>query len=86
MEIKKECLDNSREICQSMNVENFIPYMPSNGTEGNYFEALWCERCAKNYNCDIIIQAYCGDQPPEWIYFDNKPMCIKWEKFNEAPI
>ena len=86
MEIKKECLDNSREICQGMNVENLQAYMPANWTEGTYFEALWCERCAKDYNCDIIIQAYCGEQHPEWIYFYNKPMCIKWEKNNESSI
>lgn len=86
MEIKKECLDNSREICQGMNVENFIPYMPANGTEGTYFEALWCERCIKGDTCEIATQAYCGDQPPEWIYFNNKPICIKWEKRHEPSI
>lgn len=51
------------------------PYMPSNGTEGEWFESQWCADCHHDEDCSIAIAAYCGDQPDEWIYRDDKPTC-----------
>ncbi|MBO1055953.1 MAG: hypothetical protein HEQ27_05255 [Dolichospermum sp. JUN01] len=80
MEIRQEVLDNAIEIYQNMNVENIAPYRPANGTEGDIFEANWCNKCKKDDNfCPILCDAYCGEQPAQWIYWNNKPTCIAFE-------
>lgn len=48
-----------------------VPYRPSNGTEGSWFESQWCSRCALQGNdatgfCEIQGSAYCGETPAEW--------------------
>lgn len=49
------------------NEEN-SPYTPANGSEGDWFESNWCRKCANNDSCDIVICAYCGEEPKEWVY------------------
>ena len=57
----------------------YRPYRPSNGTEGMYFEAKFCERCAKNdpeKGCDIQARAFWHqiddpEYPKEWIARDK---------------
>ncbi len=56
------------------------PYMPSNGTEGDWFESQWCADCHhddydNDVYCALLSKAHCGDQPDEWIYRDDKPTC-----------
>ena len=82
MESNQEILDNTVEIYDNMNVESITPYMPSNGTEGSLFEARWCRQCVKDFtdDCEILSKAFCGDQPTEWIEFDNKPICTAFKK------
>jgi hypothetical protein len=82
MEINQEVLDNAVEFYDNMNVENIAPYMPANGTEGDIFESRWCCNCAKDIgdDCNILTKAFCGEQPTEWIYFNNKPICTAFEK------
>ena len=67
------------------------PYRPSNGTEGMYFEAEWCDKCEKDVwyrkdpdrgtGCIILANALAFDigdseYPKEWVYnLYNKPSC-----------
>lgn len=59
-------------------------YTPSNGTEGEIFEEVWCDRCQRDRKyreawansgegdpedgCPILAAAYAGDEPPEWVW------------------
>ena len=69
----------------------FRPYRPSNGTEGDYFEAEFCDRCSKDdgvspFNepgtCIIRCNAFVfGIDEPEyprdtWVYFNGRPTCL----------
>ena len=65
-------------------------YLPSNGTEGEFFFDDWCRKCARDRSmrdgdpvedcdddelCDIIARAFRGEVD-EWIYGpDDEPMC-----------
>lgn len=59
------------------------PYMPSNGTEGEFFHEAWCYRCALYGDpdegdvppCEIQLNALCGIQPAEWIETCEGPKC-----------
>ena len=80
MEIRQEVLDNAIEIYQNMNLENIAPYRPANGTEGDIFESNWCSKCKKDeIFCPILCDAYCGEQPAQCIYLNNKPTCTALE-------
>ena len=88
MEIRQEVLDNAIEIWDGINVQNITPYMPANGTEGDIFESRWCCNCDFTPHpnigeCSILTNAYCGIQPNEWIYYDNKPICTAFKKGRE---
>ncbi len=76
------------------------PYRPSNGTEGEWFIALWCCTCeyerARRDNpdadgCDIVIMTMAlgidhPDYPKEWQYGPNGPRCTAyWEDGAEEP-
>lgn len=54
-------------------------YCPSNGTEGDQFQANWCDRCTRDHDihgvgdgvgqgCPILMEALTGAPkgPPEW--------------------
>lgn len=65
--------------------------MPSNGTEGMHFEDEFCHQCMfqhpdpnNGFNCnDVLLKAYCGEQPEEWIYdSQGKPTCTKFVSWN----
>ena len=67
------------------------PYRPSNGTEGEWFMADWCDRCTKdNYPekpfCPIIGASLAFDignpnYPKEWIIGpDGWGMCTAYQK------
>ncbi|MCJ2089898.1 hypothetical protein MKK88_28495 [Methylobacterium sp. E-005] len=57
------------------------PYRPSSGTEGEIFEAAWCDGCSirgicripgKAMACDVRDAAY----PTAWVYGDDgQPRC-----------
>lgn len=62
-------------------------YMPSNSTEGAIFEERFCENGCRYYRdatCILLIGAYAGIQPKEWIY-DKETICGICTKFNNAP-
>lgn len=60
------------------------PYRPSNGTEGDYFEAAWCSDCAKQVEdaCPIFMAMlfYRADEPeyPSEVKYgsDGHPVCL----------
>lgn len=70
------------------------PYRPSNGSEGEYFMAKYCEHCkhdAKHrrtddaqYGCKIIVYSFAyniddPNYPKEWVYADDgAPTCTKF--------
>lgn len=67
--------------------EDGAPYRPSNGTEGDSFEARWCQRCAREDVdagdlCDIHGNALFGEQPDEWVYESGQPVCKAFIPFN----
>lgn len=65
-------------------------YLPSNGTEGEFFFDDWCRKCQRdrsmregepvedcddNELCDIIARSFRGEVD-EWVYGpDDQPMC-----------
>ena len=54
-------------------------YYPSNGTDGLFFIANWCEWCYKERNCTILAGSMTGKQPKQWIYGDDgKPTCTSF--------
>jgi hypothetical protein len=71
-------------------------YRPSNGTEGEIFEAEWCENCVYELpvreredfenGCQILTNALWNgigdkDYPKEWIYGDDGvPKCTAFKK------
>lgn len=70
--------------------EQFEPYRPSNGTEGDYFMAEWCDRCVNDdYDndvyCHILGATMAFDKNEEgypkdtWVYFNGKPTCLAFK-------
>lgn len=64
-------------------------YRPSNGTEGEAFQSQWCDRCAKQADCEIVAKTmmYSVDEPEypeEWRRDDEgwpgNPRCEAFEK------
>ena len=65
-------------------------YRPSNGAEGDYFMAEWCEQCEEddlenNVFCPIIAATYAFDvddprYPNEWRYDEGKPVCKAFKR------
>lgn len=66
------------------------PYRPSNGTEGEIFDAVYCENCARDRRyretldgrdgCNILVHALAYDlnhpeYPKEWVYLAGVPTC-----------
>ncbi|HEY9804796.1 MAG TPA: hypothetical protein V6D25_30970 [Leptolyngbyaceae cyanobacterium] len=79
-EIAQEVIENASEIYDGLQVKDGEAYRPSNGAEGQIFMNRWCNKCKRNSEvlqvyCDILTMAYRKEQPPEWIYHDNKPIC-----------
>ncbi len=69
--------------------EDGVPYMPSNGSEGDIFESQWCNHCVAQSEymegdfekgCGIIFRAMCGEQPPEWKWQGRAPACTEFEE------
>lgn len=72
----------------------FVPragqkYRPSNGTEGDYFEAAWCNDCRHNADCNIWCNALLfrvdePEYPTELQYAaDGNPCCTAHEPLPE---
>ena len=73
-------------------------YCPSNGTEGDYFMAKFCDRCIhekfshtqnhRDKQCDILSRSMIYDRkdkefPKEWQYGENdNPLCTAWVKWD----
>jgi hypothetical protein len=69
-------------------------YRPSNGTEGDMFQALWCEQCKRDADfkdgegegCQIIAMTMCVDvddpeYPKEWTHdSEGQPCCTAFER------
>jgi hypothetical protein len=69
-------------------------YRPSNGTEGAFFMAQFCDRCffdsawkaAQKYPCQILSDGLLfdiadPDYPEEWVYGpDGQPVCTAFEE------
>lgn len=70
-------------------------YFPSNGTEGDDFEAKWCAHCLVNkgddwedefgfdvpFVCPILSAARCGSSSPQqWVYRHDMPWCTAFEE------
>jgi hypothetical protein len=64
-------------------------YQPSNGTDGDYFMAEFCENCyhdgldkdSPEGSCPILAATFYLDikdnrYPNQWRYIDSKPTCI----------
>ncbi len=62
------------------------PYRPSNGTEGEIFEAQWCPGCYFNGRCNVLMYAMAFDAddknyPKELVISaDGQPECTKFEE------
>lgn len=74
-------LDNAQEFwARNTQIPNGSPYCPSNGSEGDWFCGGWCEQCSKLNSCPLPIRSMAGDQPAEWVYWDQKPICLAWDE------
>lgn len=66
------------------------PYIPSSGTEGMEFEAMFCDRCEMDRawnesggdedGCEIHNGAIWGDEAPEWVIDEHGPRCTAFQK------
>lgn len=79
-QVNPEILANATEIYADIKRDDGEPYRPANGTEGDIFEYHWCRRCCNDNEdagiyCEILSLAYLGEQPEEWVYAENKPVC-----------
>ena len=58
------------------------PYRPSNGTEGDYFEAAWCDDCTKQDGCPIWMAMLMNDKNdpgyPKEVQYNQEghPVCL----------
>ncbi len=65
------------------------PYRPSNGTEGDIFMEMYCDRCAKREYCVIpcVSMAFEKDDPEypkEWLFgSDGVPICTAIEEIRK---
>jgi hypothetical protein len=66
------------------------PYMPSNGTEGEWFMDQFCYRCQKDTinrggftQCSILGRSFLGEQPKQWVYVDDKPTCTSFKDMKD---
>lgn len=70
-------------------------WMPSNGTEGMYFEEAFCSKCIHekfmhtqdhaDKQCEVLNQALLNAPLPikEWVYSDEGwPICTEWKKWD----
>jgi hypothetical protein len=63
------------------------PYRPSNGTEGDLFQAKFCDRCQKQKRCTILPKTMAFDvgdpgYPPQWIRDDaGDPTCTAFAPY-----
>jgi hypothetical protein len=75
-------LGNSQALWDygSIEIPNGSPYRPSNGSESDWFMGGWCNQCSKLNICPIPVMSMTGEQPPEWVYWDQKPICLGWEQ------
>lgn len=60
-------------------------YRPANGWEGMDFMEVWCCRCIKYDDCQILTDTFVYDvkdekYPKEWTFNDRKvPICTAFE-------
>ena len=63
-----------------------LPFMPSNGEEGSFFEEAFCETCVHEIPeteiwCEIHTDALVGEQPKEWTHDEEGiPTCTKYKR------
>ncbi|WP_417534161.1 hypothetical protein [Marinobacterium stanieri] len=67
------------------------PYRPSNGTEGDYFMAKFCDRCRgdANNSCSIIAATMMFDiadpnYPAEWVEDESGPHCTAFQPIDDV--
>lgn len=66
-------------------------YCPSNGTEGDIFQEIYCDKCAKQYHCKIIFRSQIYRQedplyPKEFVIGeDGQPTCTKFRDKSVKP-
>lgn len=68
------------------------PYRPSNGSEGEVFQATHCSRCIRDHavnrakegewrweeGCQILARALSDGGVPEWVEMDSGPFCTAY--------
>ena len=65
-------------------------FRPRNSTECEIFESDFCDRCKRDYGCEILMAAMCYDEsdaeyPREWIYNEHgQPTCTAYENTGVA--
>jgi hypothetical protein len=74
-----------------MDQKEKTPYVPSNGSEGSWFESKYCMNCIHTdpdpcgkKQCRIWSNAICQWPTPikEWIYKEGEPTCTKFQKWD----
>lgn len=58
--------------------KNGEPFTPTY-RELEWFQEIWCEQCQHKESalkhCEILSAALLGEQPEEWMYWENIPLC-----------
>jgi hypothetical protein len=71
-----------------------VPYRPSNGSEGEWFRSMFCDRCAldKNEDCEILAKTFYLDvddpeYPKEWVADEKyeNPTCTAFTAKEPTP-
>ncbi|ABF71333.1 p082 [Rhizobium phage 16-3] len=72
------------------------PWMPSNATEFDGFDANWCAHCSRdaafredmdnNDGCEILAAAYRGEQQATWFWRKGVPHCANFSDDPANPV
>lgn len=63
-------------------------YFPANGSEGQFFMEMWCDRCKnetwdpktdEGERCEILTNSFLEDSVKEWVYINGKPTCTAFK-------
>jgi len=78
-----EVLKRARPIDRHKRVSG-TPFIPHNDEKLELFKGHWCHKCCHEDKtrakyCEIATSEMLGEQPSQWVYVENKPICTEWE-------
>jgi hypothetical protein len=89
--VDQKLIDRAIKIWDKDDTPDGTPYLPSNGSEGEIFQAHWCHQCAKDSwgrggekTCKYLSKALCGEAPKVWVYQSGAPLCTAFKHYQDS--